>query len=414
MKELLKNIISKTLHDVRADKLLQHALNTEKLSGGFHLLAIGKAACQMALAARDNISGNILSALVVTRTGYAESISGMNVIESAHPYPDESSLAAGKQVYDFVTALERNARLLLLVSGGASAMVELPLEGVSITEIRDITQKLQKAGADIIELNAVRKHLSQLKGGRLAKLAEPAKIYSFLLSDVADDRLDTIGSGLAAADLTTSASALKILRDYKISVTENIELAIVEETPKKLRNVISRLIGNNELLCQTVAENIIAEGYIPWLLTTSMNGEAKHYANMIPDIVHKARHPKSQIQLPCIAICGGETTVNVKGTGKGGRNLEMALAAAINIRTLKGVTVATIASDGADGNTPFAGAIVDENSHDKMLSSGANPEAFLRSNDSATALQRIDATITTGATGTNLNDLLLILINKVD
>ncbi|MCF7918960.1 MAG: DUF4147 domain-containing protein [Candidatus Cloacimonetes bacterium] len=412
MNDLLLNIISNTLGRVRADLLLQHALETEKLTGDFHLLAIGKAACPMALAAQKSIAGKILTALVITRKGYGEAIPGMRILEAAHPYPDETSLYAGQQVMDFVTGLKRGDRLLLLISGGASALVEMPLPGVSLAEISKITIGLQKAGADIIELNAVRKHLSQLKGGRLAKLAEPAQIYSFLLSDVPGDRIDTIASGPAAPDGTTSASALSILRNYHIPVTENIENAIRNETPKELRNVVTRLIGNNELLCQIVAEKIMAEGYIPWLLTTSMEGEASHYARMIPDIVHKARHSKGEIQLPCIAICGGETTVTVKGKGKGGRNLEMALTAAINIRNLKGVTVATCASDGADGNTELTGAIIDTNSYNKMLSAGVTPEISLHNNDAWTALERIDATYSLAPTATNLNDLLLILIEK--
>jgi len=229
---------------------------------------------------------------------------------------------------------------------------------------------------------------------------------------VPGDRTDTIGSGLAAPDFTTSQAAQEILKKYNVETNPQILKAISQETPDKLRNIRQKIIGNNELLCHITAEIILKNGYIPWLLTSDMAGEAKNYARMIPDIVKNALSPKSRINLPCIAICGGETTVKVTGKGKGGRNQELALSAAISIRNLKGVTVAAVASDGKDGNSEYAGAIVDSNSYDRMLSCGINPEAYLHNNDSSNALNKIDAVINTGNTNTNLNDLLLILIEK--
>lgn len=415
MENIVIKIIEETLETVQADKLLTAAWDRKKLQGDYHLLAMGKAACAMAEAAAEYDAVNLKSGLIITPHYTASSaIAGMKVLTASHPYPDESSLAAGEAVYQFINRLQVSDRILLLISGGASALVELPLKGVNISDISRITQQLQKAGADIIELNTVRKHLSQLKGGRLAKLAEPREIDAFLLSDVTDSRLDTIASGPAAADKTTSASALLILQNYDIKVSEQVKKAMRKETPAQINNVNNTIIGNNELLCHVVAEKALREGIIPWLLTTSMHGEASHYARMIPDIIRKVRLPNSKIKLPCLAICGGETTVTVKGKGKGGRNLELALAAAIEIRDQKKVTVAAVASDGRDGRTDFAGAHVDENSYDRMLSRGLMPEAYLKNNDSATALQRIDAVIQTGETNTNLNDLLLVLIEKID
>ena len=410
--DLIKDIIEESLAEVRADKLLTIALEKEALEGDYHLLAIGKAACAMAKAARAHFGDRIIKGLVITRYGYSYPVHNYQIMESGHPYPDENSFEAGKAAMEMVERLQRGDNLLLLISGGASALAEVTRTGVSLTELKNITRELQLGGADIIELNTVRKHLSQIKGGQLAKLAEPARIYGFLLSDVAGDRPDTIGSGPAVPDKTTSEAAHRILEQYKIECTEAVKKAIMAETPRSVRNAVMRIIGNNEMFCYIAAEIIMGQGYIPWLLTTDMNGEARNYARLIPDIVKNARNPKSGIQLPCIAICGGETTVKVTGNGKGGRNQELALAAAIAIRNLKGVTVAALASDGSDGNTDNAGAVVNTNSYDRMLSAGINPEACLHNNDSATALSRIDAVIQSGATETNLNDILLILIEK--
>ena len=412
MKELLREIIDESLKKVRADRLLSLALEKENLPGVFHLVAIGKAASAMAKAAHDHLGDRIINGLIIAPYGQAKPIHNFTTYEASHPYPDENSHLAGQALSALAKHLKRKDQLLLLISGGTSALIEIPRPDVSITDIMNITKQLQLAGADIIELNTVRKHLSQLKGGQLAELADPANIFSFLLSDVAGDRPDTIGSGLAAPDNTTSSAALSILEKYQINTTPQILDAIKKETPVKLRNVVHRIVGNNELLCQITAENIMKKGYIPWLLTTDMAGEAKSYARMIPDIVKNARSPKSKINLPCIAICGGETTVKVTGKGKGGRNQELALAAAIAIRNLKGVTVAAVASDGKDGNSIYAGAIVDNSSYDRMLSCGINPEAYLHNNNSTNALNKIDAVLNTGNTNTNLNDLLLIVIEK--
>ncbi|MDP8220975.1 MAG: DUF4147 domain-containing protein [Candidatus Stygibacter frigidus] len=412
MNELLKSIIKESLELVQADKLLKTVLQKEDLPGNLIMISIGKAACAMAKAAYEHFGDRISQGLIITLYEHTFPVHNFQIIEAAHPYPDENSLLAGQSIAQLVKQLTRNDQVLLLISGGASALVELPRNGVSIEDISNITRHLQLAGADIIELNTVRKHLSLIKGGQLAQLADPAKIYSYLLSDVPGDRPDTIGSGLAAPDLTTSQATLEIIKKYNVVTTPQILKAISQETPDKLRNIRQKIIGNNELLCHITAEITLKNGYIPWLLTTDMAGEAKNYARIIPDIVHNARSPKTGINLPCIAICGGETTVKVSGTGKGGRNQELALAAAIAIRNLKGVTVAAVASDGTDGNSKYAGAIVDTNSYDHMLSCGINPEAYLHNNDSSNALNKIDAVLNTGNTNTNLNDLLLIVIEK--
>jgi hydroxypyruvate reductase len=412
MKNLLENIILESLDEIKADKLLAKVLESENLSGEFYLIAIGKAACPMAKAADDILGDRIIKGLVVTKKGQSEKINNFKIIEAGHPYPDENSLLAGKEIFKIASSLKRNEQILLLVSGGASALAVFPRPPVSLQEFRNVTRKLQLAGADIIELNTVRKHLSLIKGGQLAILAEPGRIYGYLLSDVPGDRMDTIGSGLAVLDKTTSKAAQNILDQYDIDAGDAVEKALIKETPEILRNAVMKIIGNNELLCQIVAEKIMKNGYIPWLLTTDMQGEASQYARMIPDIVSSARSRQSKINLPCIAICGGETTVKVTGSGRGGRNQEMALAAAIQIKNLEKVTVACIASDGIDGNSEYAGAIVDTNSYDRMLSAGINPEAYLHNNDSTSALSRIDAVIYTGNTNTNLNDILLVLIEK--
>ena len=411
MKLLLNQIISESLEAVKADKLLQNVLEKDKLAGNFKLLALGKAACAMAEAAHNYFSKCIKQGLVITKSGYERPVHNYRIMKSSHPFPDESSLAAGKSIFKMVSELKKDDQMLFLVSGGGSSLAILPRNQINIKELIDIYTKLSEAGADIIEINTVRKHLSQLKGGQLAKLAAPAKIFSYLLSDVEGNRIDTIASGYTSPDKTTSQAALSILDEYGIKVSSICRKAIKNETPKSLFNVqFNKVIGDNELFCHVAAKIIMKKGYTPWLITTEMSGEARRYAEFVPEIIKRARNSKGRINLPCIAICGGETTVTVTGNGFGGRNQEMALAAAIKIQNIPGVTVACIASDGMDGKSENAGAIVDNRSYTRMLSAGVNPKASLHNNDSASALAKIDAVIRTWQTDTNLNDVMLIYI----
>ncbi len=415
MEQVMERVLRECIAEVHARKLLTKALEKEGLSKtqDYYLIAIGKAACAMAKAAHDYFGNRIIEGLVITRIGYARPVVEYMVKEANHPEPGDKSVEAGELLQNMIQSRKKGVEFLLLISGGASALAVSLRDGVTLDDLKAITKALQHGGADIVELNSVRKHLSKIKGGQLADLVKPAQIHGFLLSDVIGNRMDTIGSGPAVADATTADEALKNLKRYFKTTIPIVENAMKKETPNNITNATHKIIGDNELFCHLAAEKMRAKGIYPLILTTEMRGEARLFAKKIPDIVKSLRQLKGIIKFPCVAICGGETTVTVKNpNGIGGRNQELALAAAIEIKDMKGVTVAACASDGADGHSDRAGAIIDWESYEEMTSKGIKPEDYLDNNDSTLALDEIIATITTGPSNTNVNDILMILIEE--
>ncbi|MCF7912881.1 MAG: DUF4147 domain-containing protein [Candidatus Cloacimonetes bacterium] len=415
MKQIMEQVLRECIEEVHARKLLAQALEKEGLSKtqDYYLIAIGKAACAMAEAAHDYFGNRIIEGLVITRIGYARPVVEYDVRQAEHPIPGPHSIIAGEAVLELVQNRKKGVEFLLLISGGASALAVSLRDGITLDDLRGITEALQQGGADIVELNSVRKHLSKIKGGQLAELVKPAQIHGFLLSDVIGNRLDTIGSGPAVPDQTTTDNAVKNLEKYTQDRFAHVKDAMQKETPNTVTNATHKVIGDNELFCHLAAEKMRAEGIFPIILTTEMRGEARVFAGKIPEIVKSLRQLKGIIQFPCVAICGGETTVTVKNPdGIGGRNQELALAAAIAIRKMKGVSVAACASDGADGRSDNAGAIVDWESYDKMISIDIDPEDYLNANNSTLALDEIKAAIKTGPSNTNVNDILMIRIEE--
>ncbi len=300
-------------------------------------------------------------------------------------------------------------RVLFLASGGGSALFEMPLDGVTLEDIASATRQLLASGADITEINTIRKRLSAVKGGRFAEACAPAEVASIVLRDVLGDSLDAIASGPAHPDGTTSQGALRIVQKNGIELTEGTMAALLQETPKALNNVKTRIIGNVTRLCTQAAETARALGYEPLILTTTLDCEARDAGSFLAAIAREVCASGRPAKAPCAVILGGETVVHLKGTGRGGRNQEMALSAALGIRGMADTLVFSVGSDGTDGPTDAAGGIVTGDFVEACRTKGLSAEAHLQNNDAYTILGAADGLIFTGPTGTNVNDLTVLL-----
>lgn len=411
LKDDVLKIVDEAIRSVLPENTVVETLNRLQLTGKIILVAIGKAAWRMAKAAKDVLDKQIIKGVLITKYGHSMGqIAGIEIYEAGHPVPDENTIHATERVLEIVDGLTRKDTVLFLISGGGSALFEKPRDGVTLEQLQQITQQLLRSGANIVEINTVRKHLSQVKGGLFAKHVYPAKIVALVLSDVLGDRLDSIASGPAYPDETTSIDAINILKKYNIPVEENILNALSEETPKKLDNVETHIIGSVKILCKK-AERIARElGYYSMVLATTLDCEAKEAGRFLAAIAREEVLNSLPLQRPCAIILGGETVVHVKGNGKGGRNQELALSAAKGIADLDGVVICSVGTDGTDGPTDAAGGIVDGKSYEKLRKLGIDIDAALENNDSYNALKAINGLVITGPTGTNVNDLILLLI----
>jgi hydroxypyruvate reductase len=401
-------IIKAALESAQPDAAVRKALKEFNFGGGkVVLVAIGKAAWQMALAASTELGGRISSGVVITKYGHAkEAIPNMAIFEAGHPVPDENAIVATEAAIEAVKGLSENDNVLFLVSGGGSSLFEKPL--VPLAELEDTTRRMLASGADIVEMNIIRKRLSAVKGGRFAKLCEPAKVYSVILSDIINDPLDMIASGPAFPDSSTSAQAIEAAKRRGIGLSPQAELLLMQEMPKSLTNTITKVTGSVRQLCLAAEAKCLELGYKPLILSASLTCNAKDAGAFLASIAQY--HNGSEESLAFIA--GGETVVEVKGTGKGGRNQEIALSAAIGLHGLTQAAVFSVGSDGTDGPTDAAGGYADELSFDRLLAKGIDPGAYLANNDAYAALDAIGALIKTGPTGTNVNDLTVLLIKR--
>ncbi|MEJ5309350.1 MAG: glycerate kinase [Anaerolineae bacterium] len=390
------------------------------------VIAAGKAAAPMAQAAVDALGHAPLSGIVVTKSGHAAQHTlpeTLRVIEAGHPVPDTAGLAAAEAVITLLTTTTARDRVLLLLSGGASALLPAPVDGVSLADLQAITEELLRAGATIGELNAVRKHLSRLGGGQLARLAQPAPVVALILSDVVGDPLDVIASGPTAPDPTTYAMAQAILARYSLAermpsaVSTHLAAGIagrIAETPKPgdpaFAQVSNVIIGSNRLAAQAAVAEAQRLGYNTLLLTTFMEGEAREVAKITAALAKSIRAHGDPVQPPACLVWGGETTVTVRGQGKGGRNQELALAAALALEGLPDVTLLALATDGTDGPTDAAGAIVNGRTAELARAAGWDPAATLADNNAYPLLDAVGALLRTGPTGTNVNDIAVLLV----
>ena len=403
-------IIKRSIHAVLPDTAVQKALEDLETKRPAHVIAIGKAAWKMASAASGILGSRLRSGVVITKYGHSEgSIPGIEIIEAGHPVPDENGVRAARRVLEAADGLSEDDLVVFLVSGGGSALFEMPLPGVTLGDIAEVTRRLLACGADIVELNTIRKHLSAVKGGRFAQRCAPARVLSIVLSDVLGDPLDSIASGPAYPDSTTSADALKILKRYGIKIPESVRDALLLETPKALDNVETRITGNVNALCHSAMAAARDLGYAPLLLTTTLDCEARDAGALLAAVARQVKSSGEPVKPPCAVILGGETVVHLKGKGRGGRNQELALSASRGIDGLKNTLIFSVGSDGTDGPTDAAGGMVPGAFCSECRRLGLSVDASLDDNDAYTLLEAAGGLIVTGPTGTNVNDLTVLL-----
>ena len=397
-------IIRSSLNAVLPDEAVRRALNAFAPRGGRVLLvAAGKAAWQMAHAAVEAL-GRVDGGVVVTKYGHVKGeIPGVTCCEAGHPVPDENSFAATEKALALVQGLTAEDTVLFLLSGGGSALFERPL--LPGEELQDITSQLLASGADIVEMNTIRKRLSAVKGGRFAQACAPAEVFSIVLSDILGDPLDMIASGPAVPDTSTCAQALAIAEKYHLNLSEQAKTLLQQETPKALDNVTTRITGSVRELCTAAANACRELGYEPILLTDQLCCEAREAGSFLGSIVRT--HTGNGKKLAYIA--GGETVVHLTGKGLGGRNQELALAAAPAIAG-RNAAVFSVGSDGTDGPTDAAGGYVDGETLAALTAKGWNVFDTLQHNDAYHALRAVEGLIMTGATGTNVNDVAVALL----
>ena len=400
-----QTIVTRSIAAVLPDAAVRRALENRTFSGRVVLVAAGKAAWQMAKAAHDTLGARIDAGVVVTKYDHVQgAIANFDCYEAGHPVPDENSFRGTRAALELVENLTAEDTVLFLLSGGGSALFEQPL--VSGEELQDITAQLLSSGADIVEMNTIRKRLSAVKGGRFAQKCAPAKVVSVVLSDILGDPLDMIASGPACADASTCAQALEIARRYDLHLSETARKLLAEETPKEINNVENQITGSVRELCAAAADTCRALGYEPVVLTDRLCCQAREAGSFLGSIARS--HADSGENLAFLA--GGETVVRLTGTGKGGRNQELALAAAEQIRGLDHVVVFSVGSDGTDGPTDAAGGMTDGATAAALEAQGLSIHQVLADNDAYHALQKTDGLIITGPTGTNVNDVAVVLI----
>jgi glycerate 2-kinase len=384
------------------------------------LLGIGKAAIAMATGLSNILGASLSAGLVITK--HADEEIALNerneiqVLVGDHPIPDERSLLAGEKVFEFLRPLGPDDLLFCLISGGGSALVTAPVEGVSLAELQALTSTLLGCGARVDEINCLRRRLDSLKGGGVACLANGATVISLILSDVVGSPLEAIASGPTAPDPGTRAAALSILEKYDLEgkLPASIPHAL-KESPEppgpddplfdRVQNI---LIGSNLLAAQAALKQAEEEGFHPYLLRADLQGEARQAAFELATFLRQSRKTGDPVPPPACIIAGGETTVTLVGDGKGGRNTELALAAVTELADFPGVMLVTLATDGEDGPTDAAGAVVTGGTYRRARDLEMNPQTYLDRNDSYPFFEALGDLLKPGSTGTNVNDLTLL------
>ena len=399
-------IVESAINAVLPDAAVTRALDGIVFPGRVILVAAGKAAWQMAKAAHDCLGSRIETGIVITKYDHVKGPVG-NLIcrEAGHPVPDENSFSATRESLHLVSGLSETDTVLFLLSGGGSALFEDPL--IPEVELQDITGQLLACGAEITEINTIRKRLSAVKGGRFARHCHPAQVFSVVLSDIIGDPLDMIASGPACPDSSTCQQALAIASKYSLQLSEAAWNCMRRETPKTLSNVTTRITGSVRELCTAAAAAAESLGYETQILTDKLCCEAKEAGAWLASVA--AEHHGCGRKLAFIA--GGETVVKLTGSGKGGRNQELALAAASGIEGLANVCIFSVGSDGTDGPTDAAGGYVDAATAQLLRNRDIDISDVLRNNDAYHALQQTGGLIITGPTGTNVNDVAVLLLD---
>lgn len=401
-----ETIVRNAIAAVKPDEAVRRALMGFECPGRLFLVAVGKAGWRMAKAALESLHQPIEAGIVVTKYGHVEgALHKTRCFEAGHPVPDENSFQATSEILALTEGLLPTDTVLFLLSGGGSALFEQPL--VSAGELRDITGQLLAGGADIVEINTIRKRLSAVKGGRFAVHLAPARVEGIVLSDILGDPLDMIASGPVTKDSSTSAQALEIAEKYNLTLSMEARDCLMKETPKEIQNARVQVIGSVRELCRAAAVECEKLGYETFLLTDRLDCEAKEAGRFIAAMLRTYAGQKRRLAF----LAGGETIVHVNGSGLGGRNQELALSAASGISGIEQAAVISVGSDGTDGPTDAAGGYVDGDTKDALAMAGVSIDAVLKENDAYHALKTVDGLIITGSTGTNVNDVTVGLLS---
>lgn len=405
LRETADRIIDGTIRSALPDEAVRRALEGTSLGGGrVYLVAIGKAAWQMAKAAADFLGDRVKQGVVITKYEHVKGpIRDFSLFEAGHPVPDANSFRATQAALDMTAALRAEDTVLFLVSGGGSALFEKPR--IDAEELQDITGQLLACGADITEINTLRKRFSAVKGGKFALHCQPAHVFSIVLSDIIGDPLDMIASGPAYPDTASAEDAVRIAEKYALRLSESARALLHEPTVTALSNVETHVTGSVRQLCTSAAELCRSFGYAPHLLTDRLCCTARDAGSFLASIARS--HAQDG---PCAYIAGGETVVRLTGKGLGGRNQELALAAAEGLDGLENTAVFSVGSDGTDGPTDAAGGYADGRTRARLLAQGLRIPDVLQENDAYHALQKVDGLVMTGPTGTNVNDFAVVLI----
>ena len=388
-----------------------------------YVIGGGKAAGAMARATEDVLGDRITSGIVNTKYGYLADNRIVKIKEAGHPVPDEAAITGATQMIDLARKASEEDLIICLISGGGSALMTLPVEGVTLKDVEALTSALLRCGATINEINTIRKHLSQLKGGNLSRAAYPAQVVSLILSDVVGNPLDVIASGPTVPDSSTFAQAYEILERYQLM--EELPRPVVEylrrgkegqlpETPKEDDPVFLRthnlIVASNETAARAAAERAQLVGFNTLLLSTYVEGEAREVARVFAAIAKEIVHSGQPVRPPACVVAGGETTVTIRGEGRGGRNQELALAAAIQLDGLQDAMIVALATDGTDGPTDAAGAIAEGSTLRRARAKKLLARDYLANNDSYHFFEHLGDLLITGPTNTNVNDLTFVFV----
>jgi glycerate 2-kinase len=387
------------------------------------VVGLGKAGAPMAAAVEEILGERIARGVVVTKYGHVQPTRKIRIHEAGHPVPDDAGMAGARAVLDHVKGLGPDDLVLVLISGGGSALTPAPVDGISLAEKQALTKALLACGADIREMNTLRKHISRIKGGQLARAAAPARVLTLILSDIVGDPLDAIASGPTVPDPTTYANALAILDKYHIrekipaSIRTHLEAGAagkIPETPKPddplFGRVRSVMVASNIQALEAAKEEAQRLGFQAIILSSFIEGETREIARMHAALALEVRASGHPVKPPVCLISGGETTVTLRGKGKGGRNQEFALASALDIAGLPDVVVLSAGTDGTDGPTDAAGALADGDTVKRAVGLGLKPRAALDGNDAYPFFERLGDLVITGPTRTNVMDVRLVLV----
>ncbi|QXE90463.1 glycerate kinase [Geomonas subterranea] len=415
-RKLLQQMFEAAVQSARPEQCLSRHLPVPP-KGRVIVIGAGKAAAAMARAFEDAWQGEISAGLVVTRYGYEVPCSRIEVVSAAHPVPDQAGCAAAARMLELVRGLTPDDLVLCLISGGGSALLPLPLPGVTLAQKQELSRELLRCGAGISEINCVRRHLSAIKGGRLAAACHPARVLTLAISDVPGDSPTDIASGPTVADATTCADALAIVDRYRIALPEPLRECLssgrgesVKPPDPRLGRAKFRLVATPQAALEAAALVAHAQGITPHILSDRMEGESREVGKVLAALALQVVRHRQPFTAPCVLLSGGETTVTVRGGGRGGRNVELLLALALALQGEKGIYAMAGDTDGVDGQEEIAGAFVVPDLLQRAWDMGINPRRRLDDNDGHGFFEDLGETLVTGPTLTNVNDFRAILI----